>query len=406
MKTEGSIFSEHGDGKERAGTPANRSTTSKPYSGPHKEHHQISVKKKKNLDEIQEVYEEFNGFLAHTKMAFISFFSLLFFVLKMAISFLFFKIIFPVVEKILWLIFILLVLICTILAFVGNLIAKLVSKKKKLNPFHDQNKLQRIKKFDKIFEIKKFTIVLDLDNTLIHASKAKKDKLPKGIHYEKISMNVLGKGKQSIHLYIRPFLEEFLSKLGEKFNLAIFSASEECYCDAIVDHIDKWGVIQRRFYKNSVTIEQKIVKKDLTKIIKGSLENVIMIEDAPGTCIQKDNAIVINRWLAENPRDNELKILLESLLEVVEDVEKGGDLINFYRQKLEEEKKKDVQLDIPDDREESLVQETDGGLTSPNYESTFREDTEVSREENMSQSYMEDPPIAIILPTMSKQKTS
>lgn len=337
-------------------------------------------KKKKKLDEIEEVYEELHGFLAHTKMAFLSFFSLIFFAFKITLGFLFFRIIFPVLEKILWVVFLIMVFICTILAFIGNLLGKLRNKKKRLNPFMDQTKMQRIQKFDKIFEIKKFTLILDLDGTLIHATRSKRAKLAKGVQYDRLNMNVLGMGKQAVHLYCRPHLDEFLSKLGEHFNLAVFSASEECYCDVIIDHIDKWRAIQQRFYKHHVDINQKVVTKDLHKIIKGSLDNVIMIEDAPGVCLQRENSIIINRWSADNGTDAELKFVMDALLEYVEEADSAKDLINYYKQKLEENKRTDVIVDFPVDAPDSVVVETDGGLTSPNNESTIREDTELSQE--------------------------
>ena len=357
-----------------------------------------SKKKIKKLDEIEEVYEELSGFLAHTKMAFLSFFSLIFYSLKISIGFLFFRIIFPVLEKIMWVIFLIMVFICTIFAFIGNLVGKLRNKKKRLNPFLDQNKMQRIQKFDKIFEIKKFTLILDLDGTLVHATRTKRSKLEKGIQYEKLNMNILGHGRQAVHLYSRPHLDDFLSKLSEHFNLAVFSASEACYCDVIIDHIDKWRAIQQRFYKQHVDINHRIVSKDLTKIIKGSLDNVIMIEDAPGACMQRENTIIINKWNADNGKDNELKFLMDVLLEHVGHAQNSASLINYYRQKLGESTRNDVILDFPEEHNDSIMIETDGGMTSPNYESTVRDDTEISHDDisRLEISAFQDPPATFV----------
>lgn len=374
--TDGSIFSEHQEKENK--TPGGKSTASRTGTAV-----KDKTKKKKKLDDIEEVYEELNGFLAHTKLALISFLTLLFHVIKVILG-LVFKLIFPVLEKLLWIIFILFIFICAMFAFLGNLLEKFRDKNKRLNPFFNKKQMQRIDKFDKIWERKKFTLVLDLDGTLIHASRQRKTSYQKGIQYDRLSINVLGQGRQTVHLYTRPFLEEFLSRMGETFNLVIFSASDECYCDAIVDHVDKWRVVQQRFYRSSADFEQKKVKKDLTKVIKHHLDNVLMIEDAPGVCVQKEKTIIVKKWMGEDANDAELKSLMDILIEAAEIADDGFHLIELYKKKLLESKKKDVSLNEPHDEmqgEMSLVVETDGGVTSPNYEETGREDTEMSRDD-------------------------
>lgn len=373
-------MSERGDNLGHR-SPGNHSVVSRQYSS-RERLQDNSFKKKKKLDDIEEVYEELNGFLAHTKMAFLSFFSLIYFVLRITIGSLFFRVIFPILEKILYGIFLVMVFICTILAFIGNQLGKLKNKNKSLNPFMDQNKMQRIQKFDKIFENKRFTLVLDLDGTLVHSARTRKPKVSKTVQYDRITMNVLGQGKQAIHLYSRPHLDEFLSKLGEKFNLAVFSASDECYCDAVIDHIDKWRAIQHRFYKHHVDINHKVVAKDLTKIMKGKLDNVIMIEDAPGVCVQRENTIIINRWSCENSKDSQLKLILDVLLENVDHAVNAADLINIYRQKLNEDAMRDVTLDFSAQKLDIPAQETDNENASIFDESTIKEGTELSFEES------------------------
>lgn len=392
-----------GGEKDATRTSAGKSGNSRTASGARERVN--TTKKKKALDDIEEVYEELHGFIAHTKMAFISFFSLIFHIVKYSLGFVFFRILFPVLEKILWAIFLVLVFICTTLAFVGNLLEKLKDKNKRLNPFFNKKQMQRIDKFDKIWEKKKFTLVLDLDGTLIHASRQKKTKIKRGVQYDRLNMNVLGQGRQTVHLYTRPHLEDFLSKMGEIFNLVVFSASEECYCDVILDHIDKWRVIKQRFYKHSVEIEQKTIKKDLQKIFKHSLENVIMVEDAPGVCVQKDKSIILDRWDAENPKDADLKFLMDVLVEAVEHAETGADLISFYKKKqVEAAERKDLEVKEPeeDNQDVSLFVETEGGLTSPNYEETIQDDhTEMSRDDFSRQ---EMPMITINKPISKKDR--
>ena len=47
-----------------------------------------------------------------------------------------------------------------------------------MNPFMNLKNAERLKKFDKIWEFKKYTVVLDMDGTLIYATKVRKQVVP------------------------------------------------------------------------------------------------------------------------------------------------------------------------------------------------------------------------------------
>lgn len=288
------------------------------------------LQKKKKLDEIEEVYEELSGFIAHTKLAFKSFAYLIYYSLKILFTFIFSKCLFALLEKIIWVLFIVIVFLFTILAFLGTGISKLFNRKDK-TPFGNKANRTRLDMLDKIQEKKKFTLALDLDGTLIFASKVKKEKLKRGIKCEKKRMEVVGGQSQSLYLYPRPYLDEFLTRLSEHYNIVIFSAAEESYINMIVDSIDRWQAVKKRFDRTYCDIHADgKIQKDLTKIFEKGILNTIMVEDAPRVCIQQEHTILLSKWEAKDPKDTDLKHLCEFLLENCENVQTGKQLVELY----------------------------------------------------------------------------
>ena len=290
----------------------------------------LKEKKKKKLDEIEEVYEELNGFLAHTKMALKSFVYILYFAIKFTLGGLLYRVLFPIIEKILWLVFLVFVFICTMLALVGTKISKFIKKNRSMNPFMNQKNAERLKKLDKIWEFKKFTLVLDMDGTLVYASKVRKLDAPHSIKSDKLIIDIIGEKRSNIYVYPRPHLEEFLSKVGEHFNLVLFTATEQYIADLIIDHVDTWRVIQHRYAKNYCNNIEGSATKDLKRLFPGGLSDVIMIEDAPGTCLQVDNAIRIKRWEADSEKDTTLIDVADFLIENLKKVNHCKDLVDIY----------------------------------------------------------------------------
>ena len=131
---------------------------------------------------------------------------------------------------------------------------------------------------------KRFTLVLDLDETLIHYPD---DKLFN--FEEKAHENVL----------VRPFIRDFLVKVAEKFELVIFTAGSQAYADTLIDFIDPKGVIAYRLYRKHMTLHNHNMIKDLSKIGR-KLENVIILDNTPENFIlQPQNGIYVQSWRGE-----------------------------------------------------------------------------------------------------------
>ena len=299
-----------------------------------------SAKKPKKLDDIQEVYEEFNGFVSHTSRAFKSFFNLILYFVKFGFSFFIQRLVFPVFEKVGPILLYIIVSLFCIILFVFNFIMKILKcSKKSLNPFSNPKNTQRLDKFDKIWGEKKFTLVMELHGTLVYASKKElKGNSNQRLFYEKVDVQKVGEKSEPYFVYPRPGLEDFLSTLGEHFNLIIFSSRSQAISDAIIDQFDPWKVVQQRFYKNFCTVEEQNLKKDLTRIIAGSMDTVLALEDGIPKFTQKENTLVVPKWDGKDPKDDLLKVIKEILVQEVSKATKVTDLISALKLSREDVK--------------------------------------------------------------------
>ena len=91
------------------------------------------------------------------------------------------------------------------------------------------------------------TLVLDLDETLIHCSPAPNPKVP---YHFTIDL-AFEDGNFKAFVYKRPFMDYFLSEVTRKYEVVIFTASEKAYAKPILDTIDPQGKIRHRIYRDS-----------------------------------------------------------------------------------------------------------------------------------------------------------
>lgn len=100
----------------------------------------------------------------------------------------------------------------------------------------------KIKKMEK-----KKTLVLDLDETLVHAKFTEKvEGTPDHSFTIKINNTEL-----PTHLWIRPGAEDFIVEMAKYYELVIFTASRPTYADRAIDIIDPKNLISHRLYRDS-----------------------------------------------------------------------------------------------------------------------------------------------------------
>ena len=133
-----------------------------------------------------------------------------------------------------------------------------------------------------------YTLVLDLDETLVHFFYT-----PSGGTF-----------------LIRPYCFEFLKKMSTIFEVIIFTAAMKDYADSILDILDPdKNLIKYRLYRQHTSIYTTIngltFSKDLSKLGR-DLNKVIIIDNLSDNFkLQPNNGIAIGTW-TENMKDTEL----------------------------------------------------------------------------------------------------
>ncbi|KAJ5684737.1 NLI interacting factor [Penicillium maclennaniae] len=179
------------------------------------------------------------------------------------------------------------------------------------------------------------TLVLDLDETLIH-SLAKGGRMSSGHMVEvKLSMPMTTAltpggpqttiGPQHPILYYvhkRPHCDEFLRKICKWYKLVVFTASVQEYADPVIDWLEQERkYFQARYYRQHCTLRNGAYIKDLSSV-EPDLSKVMILDNSPMSYIfHEDNAIPIEGWI-NDPTDNGLLHLIPMLeaLQYVTDV--------------------------------------------------------------------------------------
>ena len=125
---------------------------------------------------------------------------------------------------------------------------------------------------------KKKTLILDLDETLVHSSFNQfnpniPSNLILNIEFEKTQ-------KKDIHVLIRPGVEEFLKRMNKLFEIVIFTASLSKYASPLLDILDKNNVCSYRLYREHCTFINGAFIKDLKRLNR-NLKEVIMVDNSP-----------------------------------------------------------------------------------------------------------------------------
>lgn len=143
---------------------------------------------------------------------------------------------------------------------------------------------------------REYTLVLDLDETLVH--------------FEEITQGGM--------FLVRPYARVFLERVSEFFEIVIFTAATKDYADKILDHIDeKHEYISHRLYRESTTFYNNIYHKDLSKLGRDLSKTIIIDNCMENFRLQPSNGIYIKSW--HNDRgDQALLQLFPILCELVQ----------------------------------------------------------------------------------------
>lgn len=119
------------------------------------------------------------------------------------------------------------------------------------------------------------TLILDLDETLVHSSfkPTKKPDIVIPIEIDGKTLNVfVGK---------RPGVDEFLARVGELFEVVIFTASlakvtATQYANPLIEQLDTLSVVSSRLFRESCVFTNGCYVKDLSRIGRDMSQLVII----------------------------------------------------------------------------------------------------------------------------------
>jgi Dullard-like phosphatase family protein len=229
--------------------------------------------------------------------------------------------------------------------YYGNFENYLITCLKLMNHFPEINWEKEIK--TKSVELPKNTsgkktLILDLDETLIHAD------LDFLYTNHDVVLTIFFEDESSllIPIIIRPYLKEFLEFAYEKFELICFTAGCKYYADAILDYLEKdKKYFTTRLYRDScLFLDPGIFIKDLKILQNRNLKDVVIVDNSLlSFANQLSNGILISSF-CDDRNDNVLRYLqtyLEDFIYIAEDVRKVN-LEFFQFEKYKEEMKDDL----------------------------------------------------------------
>ena len=155
-------------------------------------------------------------------------------------------------------------------------------------------------------DIKKKCLIIDLDETLVHSSF----KPVKNADFV-IPVEIDGVVHQ-VYVLKRPYVEEFLSRIGDTFECILFTASLAKYADPVADLLDKRGVFRARLFREACVFHKGNYVKDLNRLGR-DLKRVLIVDNSPASyAFHPDNAIPVQSWF-DDASDTELLDLLPIL---------------------------------------------------------------------------------------------
>ncbi|KAL4501264.1 hypothetical protein ABPG73_014002 [Tetrahymena malaccensis] len=138
-----------------------------------------------------------------------------------------------------------------------------------------------------------YTLVLDLDETLVHYSET-------------------NNGGQFV---VRPFANQFLQVLSEYYEIVVFTAAMPDYANWVLDNLDPNKYVTYRLFRQHAVHIGNVFIKDLSRIGR-PLEKTIIIDNvADNFQLQPENGIFIKGWFSD-PNDTALVELLPLLKEI------------------------------------------------------------------------------------------
>ncbi|TCD62025.1 hypothetical protein EIP91_007543 [Steccherinum ochraceum] len=136
-------------------------------------------------------------------------------------------------------------------------------------------------------------LVLDLDETLVHSS-LKPVPSPDFIVPVEIEYNW-----HNFYVLKRPGVDNFLKKMGELYEVVVFTASLSKYADPVLDRLDPDHSVAHRLFRESCYNHRGNYVKDLSQLGR-PIGNTIILDNSPASYIfHPHNAVPVSSWFSD-----------------------------------------------------------------------------------------------------------
>ena len=141
----------------------------------------------------------------------------------------------------------------------------------------------------------KYTLVLDLDETLVHYIEE----------------------ENSAYVQVRPYADYFLKELSKYFEIVLFTAAEEDYTDIVLKELNKNNYINHVLCRKYTELNNGSYIKDLSKLGRDLSKVCIVDNNKDNFSLQPENGLFISSYFGEQ-NDNELYLLCQDLMKIIE----------------------------------------------------------------------------------------
>jgi CTD small phosphatase-like protein 2 len=168
------------------------------------------------------------------------------------------------------------------------------------------------------------TLVLDLDETLVHSSLDPAHAGPPGAAGGLAPLPAgpppdfcfpvdVGAVRHRVAVRRRPHLQAFLERAAELFEVVVFTASQRVYAEQLLDAIDPGRrLVRHRLYRESCVLWGGNYLKDLSALGR-DLAHTLIVDNSPQAFgLQVDNGVPIESWY-DDAGDDQLLALLPVL---------------------------------------------------------------------------------------------
>ena len=171
----------------------------------------------------------------------------------------------------------------------------------------------------------KKTLILDLDETLVHSSFTpfENNDIILDVDFDGMMYN--------IYVLVRPGVDKFLESISKLFEIVIFTASLSNYASPLLDILDPNNKIKYRLYRDHCTFINGIYIKDLKKLNR-NLKDLIIVDNSPlAYAFDIDNGLPIKTWY-EDKDDVELS----KIIKILEFLAKTKDVRKYIKKFVKE----------------------------------------------------------------------